>query len=196
MNDAQEHGGPARNDEATEQLARDLYEQVRHLNYATGGPPGLTRPSTAYTVLGNLSAAAHGIAQTLTQLDRFLHHELAAGRLGHDQGEDLNAAIHACGQALAGARNDARALSKTTGDAQNAINAVHGPLSPAVGKASPSQLTSEPRAPKQPPRTAGDLAAESFPVPIAEALHASPGSDPAPGEHLPAPQARTSRKGL
>jgi hypothetical protein len=145
MNDFQEHGGPTRNDEAAEQLAHDLYEHVRQLNYAVGGPPGLTRPSTAYTVLGNLSAAAHGIDQTLAQLDRFLRHELNAGHLGHDQG-GLNAAIRDCGQALARARNDARALSKTTGDAQNAISAAHGPLSPALGEASPSQQTiSEPR---------------------------------------------------
>jgi hypothetical protein len=195
MNDSHEHGGPTRNDEATEQLAQDLYEHVRQLNHATGGP-GLTRPSTAYTVLGDLSAAAHGIDQTLTQLDRFLHRELAAGRLGHDQGADLTAAIHDCGQALARAQNDARALSKATGDAQNAINAVHGSLAPALGKASPSHQTiSEPKG-QQPSRTAGDLAAEGFPVPITDALHAGPGSYPAPGGYPPALPTPTARKGI
>lgn len=49
---------PAHDDTSTEQLARDLYEHVRQLNYATSGPPGLTQPGTVYTVLGNLSAAA------------------------------------------------------------------------------------------------------------------------------------------
>jgi hypothetical protein len=194
MNASQEHAGPTRNDEVTERLARDLYEQVRQLNHATGGPPGLTRPSTAYTVLGNLSAAAHGIDQTLAQLDRFLRHERNAGHLGHDQG-DLNAAIRDCGQALARARIDARALSKATGDAQNAISAVHGPLSPALGEASPSQQTiSEPKGQQQGPRTAGDLAAEGFPAPITDTLQAGSGSEPASGRHSPPLPVRTTGK--
>ena len=195
MNDSQEHGGLTRNDEVTEQLARDLYEQVRQLNYATGGPPGLTRPSTAYTVLGNLSAAAYGLDQALAQLDRFLRHELNTGHFGHDQG-DLNAAIRDCGQALARARNDARALSNTTGDAQNAISAVHGPLSPALGEASPSQQTiSEPKGQQQESRTAGDLAAEDFPAPITDTLQAGSGSALAPG-CSPSLPVRTTGKGV
>jgi len=122
---------------------------------------------------------------------------LQAGRLGHEQGEDLTAAIHDCEQALAHARDDARALSKATGDAQNAINAVYGPISPALGEAPLSQPeVIEPKGQEHAPGAAADLAAEDFPLPITDALQAAPGSDPAPGGPAPALPARTAKKGV
>ncbi len=62
MNNGQhEQAHPVHDDARTEQLACDLYENVRQLNHATSGAPGSTQPGTANTVLGNLSAAAHGL---------------------------------------------------------------------------------------------------------------------------------------
>ncbi|MCW2913356.1 MAG: hypothetical protein JWN52_1424 [Actinomycetia bacterium] len=61
----------SRSDKNTEATARDLYENVRELNYATAHPPGLTLPGTVYTILGNLAAAAHALDQTLQQLHQF-----------------------------------------------------------------------------------------------------------------------------
>jgi hypothetical protein len=180
MNDFREHGGLTRNDEATEQLARDLYEQVRQLNYATGGPPGLTRPSTAYTVLGNLSAAAHGIDQTLTQLDRFLRHELNAGHLGHDQGHNPAQAIQdACGD-LSNARAETFRFARSLSNAQNALNAIHGPIQPTISAPHP-----------------GALAADDFPMSVGETLQTGPTDDGA-GPQPPPPDKATRdvRKGV
>ncbi|TDE33655.1 hypothetical protein [Actinomadura sp. 6K520] len=70
--------------DGTVQLAANLHEHVRQLNYATAGPPSLTQPSTAYAILGNLSAAIYGLDQALDQINRFFLRELQAGRLGHD----------------------------------------------------------------------------------------------------------------
>jgi hypothetical protein len=115
----------ARNDEQTTRLAANLYEHVRKLNYATAGPPSLTLPGTAYTILGNLSAATYGLDQVLDQINRFFLRELQAARLGHDQAEDLADVLSRHGQALAESRRHARALCAALSEAQSAIHAVH-----------------------------------------------------------------------
>ncbi|WP_339155832.1 hypothetical protein [Actinomadura luteofluorescens] len=111
----------ARNDEDTTRLAANLYEHVRQLNHASVGPPSLTLPATAYTILGNLSAAVYGLDQLLEQINRFFLRKLQAARLGHDQADDLADVLSRHGQPLAESRQHARALSK----AQSAIHAVH-----------------------------------------------------------------------
>lgn len=180
MNDAYEHDGQTRSDETTEQLAWDLYEQVRRLNHVTAGPPDLTRPSTAYTLLGNLSAATHGLDQTLAQLDRFLQHELAAGRLGHDQGHDPAQAIQdACG-ALSDARAETFRFARSLGHAQIALSAIHGPIQPTTAAPHP-----------------GALAADDFPRSVGEALRTGPTDDRAGPQPPPPDQtARNARKGV
>ncbi|MEU5995922.1 hypothetical protein [Actinomadura sp.] len=125
MTDYMPAPGAAGNDDETAQLAVNLYEHVRQLNYATAGPPSLTLPSTAYTVLGNLSAASYGLDQLLDQINRFFLRELQADRLGHDDGEDLTDVLSRHGQALADARRHTQALCATLSEAQSAINAVH-----------------------------------------------------------------------
>jgi hypothetical protein len=115
----------ARNDDQTADLSSNLYEHVRQLNYATFGPPSLTLPGTAYTILGNLSAATYDLDQVLDQINRFFLRELQTDRLGHDQAEDLADVLNRHGQALAEARQHARALCAALSDAQSAINAVH-----------------------------------------------------------------------
>ena len=115
----------ARNDEDTTRLATNLYEHVRQLNYATAGPPSLTLPSTAYAILGNLSAATYGLDQLLNQINHFFLRELPAGRLGHDRGEDLIGVLSRHGLGLAEARRHGQALSAALYEAQSAINAVH-----------------------------------------------------------------------
>ncbi|ROO90510.1 hypothetical protein EDD29_8239 [Actinocorallia herbida] len=112
-------------DDQTEQIARNIYEDVRRLNHTTAGPPGLTYPGTAYTILGNLSAAVHSLGQTLEQLDRFLGDELNAGRLGHDLGHNPITEIQRAQDGLRAAGAVARDLGNTLGHAQSAINAVN-----------------------------------------------------------------------
>ncbi|SPT60537.1 hypothetical protein [Actinomadura madurae] len=125
MTDYRRAPAAARNDDQTADLASSLYEHVRQLNYATAGPPSLTLPGTAYTILGNLGAAAYGLDQVLDQINRFFLRELQADRLGHDQAEDLPDVLSRHGQALAEARQHARALCAALSDAQSAVNAVH-----------------------------------------------------------------------
>lgn len=125
MTDYRRAPAAARNDDQTADLASNLYEHLRQLNYATAGPPSLTLPGTAYTILGNLSAATYGLDQVLDQINRFFLRELQADRLGHDQAEDLADVLSRHGQALAEARQHARALCAALSDAQSAINAVH-----------------------------------------------------------------------
>ncbi|MER6813600.1 hypothetical protein ABT299_30395 [Spirillospora sp. NPDC000708] len=125
MTDHRQAPATARNDDQTADLASNLYEHVRQLNLATAGVPSLTLPGTAYAILGNLSAATYGLDQLLDQINRFFLRELQADRLGHDQAEDLADVLSRHGQALAEARQYARALCAALGDAQSAINAVH-----------------------------------------------------------------------
>jgi hypothetical protein len=125
MTDHRQAPATARNDDQTADLSNNLYEHVRQLNHATTGPSSLTLPGTAYTILGNLSAATYGLDQLLDQINRFFLRELQADRLGHDQAEDLADVLSRHGQALAEARQHARALCAALSDAQSAINAVH-----------------------------------------------------------------------
>jgi hypothetical protein len=46
------------------------------------------QPSAAYDVIGALALAASRLGQAFTQITRWLDQALAAGRLGHDRGED------------------------------------------------------------------------------------------------------------
>ncbi|MFB4305058.1 hypothetical protein [Actinomadura sp. GTD37] len=125
MTDYRRAPAAARNDDQTADLASNLYEHVRQLNYAMAGPPSLTLPGTVYTILGNLSAATYGLDQVLDQINRFFLRELQADRLGHDQAEDLADVLGRHGQALAEARQHARALCAALSEAQSAINAIH-----------------------------------------------------------------------
>jgi hypothetical protein len=58
-------GAASHDDTVTIQLSNELAEQARQLNHATTHPDGITRLATAYTVLGDLATAAHGLDQTL-----------------------------------------------------------------------------------------------------------------------------------
>ncbi|TDD89517.1 hypothetical protein E1293_04725 [Actinomadura darangshiensis] len=158
----------ARSDDETIQLAGNLYEHVRQLNYATAGPPSLTQPSTAYAILGNLSAATYGLDQSLNQINRFFLRELQADRLGHDHGEDLPDVLSRHGQALAEARCHTQALCTALNDAQSAINAVHS--RPAPGRK--ADLTTPGKTGEQDAGVAA--AADDFPRPISDQMLLEP----------------------
>jgi hypothetical protein len=177
MTDYTPASGAAGNDDETAQLAANLYEHVRQLNYATAGPPSLTLPSTAYTILGNLSAVTYGLDQLLDQINRFFLRELQADRLGHDHGEDLTDVLSRHGQALAEASRHAQALCATLSDAQSAINAVH--CRPARGRE--ASLTTRGETRKDDAGVAA--AAHDFPRPITDPTLLAP--PPASERHSP-----------
>ena len=112
-------------------LARAAAEVIRGLNHATGCDAGLGQPSAAYDVIGALSLAASRLGQLLTQITRWLDQALAAGRLGHDLGEDPAAATGAAAVFLGDARMSAAALAGDLDAAQQQLALI----SPAPGSA-------------------------------------------------------------
>ena len=97
--------------EDTVRLARTAAEAIRGLNHLTSHDAGLAQPSAAYDITGALALAASRLGQLLTQIERWPDHALAAGRLGHDLGEDPAAAAGAAAVFLADARTSAAALA-------------------------------------------------------------------------------------
>ena len=107
-------------------LARTAAEAIRGLNWLTGCQAGLSQPSAAYDVIGALALAASRLPQAFTQITRWLDQALAAGRLGHDLGEDPAEAIDATGIFLGGASMSAAALAQDLNQAQQQLARING----------------------------------------------------------------------
>jgi hypothetical protein len=109
-------------------LARAAAEAIRGLNWATRHQAGLDQPSAAYDVIAALSLTASRTGQALAQITRWLDRALAAGRLGHDHGDDPAHAIDATAIFLADAAVSAAALAGDLDAAQQQLAPVHGRL--------------------------------------------------------------------
>ena len=107
-------------------LARIAAEAIRGLNHATGHEPGLDQPSAAYDILGALALAASRLGQALAQITGYLQRALAAGRLGHDLGEDPSCAVDAAAVFLGDAAASAAALAGDLDQAQQQLAPVNG----------------------------------------------------------------------
>jgi hypothetical protein len=107
-------------------LARTAAEAIRGLNWLTGREAGLGQPSAAYDVIGALALAASRLGQAFTQITRWLDQALAAGRLGHDHGEDPAEAIDATGIFLGDASISAAALAQDLNQAQQQLALING----------------------------------------------------------------------
>ena len=107
-------------------LARTAAEAIRGLNWVTRCGAGLDQPSIAYDIIASLSQAASRLGQLLTQITRYLDQALAAGRLGHDLGEDPAWNISAAGIFLGDARASAAALAGDLNEAQQQLAAING----------------------------------------------------------------------
>ncbi len=107
-------------------LARIAAEAIRGLNWLTGCEAGLGQPSAAYDVIGALALAASRLGQAFTQITRWLGQALAAGRLGHDLGEDPGEAIDATGIFLGDASMSAAALAQHLNQAQQQLALING----------------------------------------------------------------------
>lgn len=101
-------------------LARTAAEAIRGLNWLTGCEAGLGQPSAAYDVIGALALAASRLHQALAQITGWLDRALAAGRLGHDLGEDP------AGIFLGDARLSAAALAGDLDAAQQQLALING----------------------------------------------------------------------
>jgi hypothetical protein len=110
----------------TVRLARTAAEAVRGLNHLTGHDAGLGQPPAAYDITGALALAASRLGQLLIQIERWLDQALAAGRLGHDLGEDPAEAIGATGTFLRGASMSAAALAQDLNQAQQQLALING----------------------------------------------------------------------
>jgi hypothetical protein len=107
-------------------LARTAAEAIRGLNWTTNCEAGLNQPAVAYDIIAALSLAASRLPQALAQISRYLDHALAAGRLGHDLGEDPAHAVDAAGVFLSDARGSAAALAGDLDAAQRQLALVNG----------------------------------------------------------------------
>jgi hypothetical protein len=112
-------------------LARTAAEAVRGLNWLTGHDAGLGQPSVAYDLTGALALTASRLPQLLTQLERWLGQALAAGRLGHDLGENPADAIDAAAVFLGDARLSAGALASDLNQAQQYLALINGSPRPS-----------------------------------------------------------------
>lgn len=110
----------------TVRLARITAEAIRGLNWLTRHQTGLGQPSAAYGVIGALAQAASRLGQAFTQITGWLDRALAAGRLGHDLGEDPAGAIGAAGTFLRGASMSAAALAQHLNQAQQQLALING----------------------------------------------------------------------
>jgi hypothetical protein len=118
-------------------LARTAAEAIRGLNHATRRDSGLGQPSVAYDVLGALSLAAARTGQALAQITRYLDQALAAGRLGHDLGDDPRFAVETAGLFLDDARLSAAALAGDLDAAQQQLALLNGHPAPRNRKDQP-----------------------------------------------------------
>ena len=109
-------------------LARTAAEAIRGLNWATRHEAGLDQPAVACDILAALSLAASRLGQLLTQITGYLDRALAAGRLGHDLGEDPAHAVNAAGVFLDDARGSAAALAGDLNQAWQQLACVNGSL--------------------------------------------------------------------
>ena len=107
-------------------LARTAAGAIRGLNWLTGHQTGPGQPSAAYDVIGALALAASRLGQAFTQITRWLDQALAAGRLGHDLGEDPAEAIDATGIFLGDASMSAAALAQDLNQAQQQLALING----------------------------------------------------------------------
>jgi hypothetical protein len=107
-------------------LARAAAEAIRGLNWTTRCDAGLDQPSVAYDIIGALSQAASRLGQLLRQITSYLDQSLAAGRLGHDHGEDPAPDVNGAGIFLDDARLSAAALAGDLSQAQELLAAING----------------------------------------------------------------------
>ena len=98
--------------------AQAAAEAIRGLNHATRSGNGLGQPSAAHDVPGSLPLAAARLGQAPAQVTRCPGQALAAGRPGHDLGQDPAIPVSAAGTLLGGARLPAAALAGGLGAAQ------------------------------------------------------------------------------
>jgi hypothetical protein len=111
-------------------LARAAAEAIRGLNRVTRRDAGLDQPSAAYDVLGALATAAARLGQALRQITSYLDSALAAGRLGHDLGENPAPSVNAAGVFLDDARLSAAALAGDLDAARQQLALINGRPSP------------------------------------------------------------------
>lgn len=114
----------ARDDNATgeriEGWADVAYEAIRGMNHITSSGDAIPAP-VAYSVLGNISGAAHMLTQLCDQLGRGLERSLSEFDV-YDDKRDPEASVAAAVDHLRTAQALAKQLGAALGDAQVEIN--------------------------------------------------------------------------
>ena len=115
-------------DRTPAQVADEIAEDVRQLNYLTGagGSVELEYPADMAEVLVNLKIAADRLPQLFDQMARWIHAEAGAGRVAHDQGRDAGEYVEAVADALRRASEDAATLAAALESAHEAASGLKG----------------------------------------------------------------------
>jgi hypothetical protein len=107
-------------------LARTAAEAIRGLNWLTGCNAGPGQPPVACDIIGALALAASRPGQAPAQITRWPDQALAAGRLGHDLGQDPAGATGAAEIFLSDAGLSAAALAGDLDAAQQQLALING----------------------------------------------------------------------
>jgi hypothetical protein len=104
-------------------------EAMRAINHITGWPTGLTYPSDAYTVLGELAAFVARLPQALRQIEARLLRWHADGHIGIDRGTEFGgrpaSAVAEATNALQRARYSSADLFLSLDTAGQAVGNAH-----------------------------------------------------------------------
>jgi len=93
------------------ELAGRAAEAIRELIHRTRVPGVFTGPAELYRLVAELAVLAGGLPQLLGQLDRWLHIDHDAGRVGSDDHADAGRAVRGAAADLAGAGATAHDLA-------------------------------------------------------------------------------------
>jgi hypothetical protein len=104
-----------------QQIADDIAEGVRSLNYAT--PGDLQHPGDAYSTIGNLSIAAMRLPQALQQIQQFIERLENEGHLKSDK-DTLDSDLAATHAGLGAAVGAATALYEALNRAQSGLGTI------------------------------------------------------------------------
>jgi hypothetical protein len=105
------------------EYASSAAECIRSLTYATlphEGAPGLEYPGDVYEIVASLKVAVQRMPQLFGQLSLWLGKQNAAGRVGHDSGQEAGEHVTAVRDALDYAATCAGTLGRALDQAHNA----------------------------------------------------------------------------
>jgi hypothetical protein len=167
-------------DENTEGLSCRLSDQAFALSDALASPLGVTQPTTARSVLGNLMEAARELVRSFDRLDAFLSDELKDRKLTDAHGLDPTVTVMNAQGALVDAAASAEAMIAALGDAHDLMGAIKAvPSAKSSERSARSERSAQHSAGETGPGAAAPRAAATdFPAGVGDVLQAGGNGQP------------------